>query len=247
MLEKTEFVCLDCETTGLDINNDHIIEVAAVRFTFQGAIDSFETLVNPGCPISLASQAIHHISDEMVLDAPSIEDVLPAVLQFVEGHIIVGHGIGFDMNVLETAAQKKGIASSLRSNKLIDTLRLARLYGESPVNSLESLRQHFNIEWQEAHRAMADVQVNIEIFKKLAHRFKTVGQLFDALSKPIQMKIMPLGKYKGREFKDLPLDYLRWAIRMDFDDDLLFSLKSELNRRKKGDGFEAITNPFSSL
>lgn len=247
MIEKTEFVCLDCETTGLDIVNDHIIEVAAVRFTFDGIIDSFETLINPGCPISLASQAIHHISDEMVKDAPSIEHVLPSVLQFVEGHIIVGHGIGFDMEVLASAAQKKGIPCSLRSNKLIDTLRLARLYGESPVNSLDSLRQHFNIEWQGAHRAMADVQVNIEIFKKLSAKFKTVHQLFDTLAKPIQMRLMPLGKYKGREFKDLPLDYLRWAVRMDFDDDLLFSLKSELNRRKKGDGFEALTNPFSHL
>lgn len=247
MIEKTEFVCLDCETTGLDIVNDHIIEVAAVRFTFDGIIDSFETLINPGCPISLASQAIHHISDDMVKDAPSIEEVLPNVLQFVEGHIIVGHGIGFDMEVLASAAQKKGIPCSLRGNKLIDTLRLARLYGESPVNSLDSLRQHFNIEWQGAHRAMADVQVNIEIFKKLSTKFKTVHQLFDTLAKPIQMRLMPLGKYKGREFKDLPLDYLRWAVRMDFDDDLLFSLKSELNRRKKGDGFEALTNPFSHL
>ncbi|MEI6531572.1 MAG: DUF3820 family protein [Chlamydiota bacterium] len=247
MIEKTEFICLDCETTGLDIVNDHVIEVAAVRFTFEGVIDSFETLINPGCPISLASQAIHHISDEMVVDAPPIEEVLPTILKFVEGHIIVGHGIGFDMEVLAGAAQKKEIPCSLRSNKLIDTLRLARLYGESPVNSLDSLRQHFNIEWQGAHRAMADVQVNIEIFKKLSTRFKTVGQLFDTLSKPIQMRLMPLGKYKGREFKDLPLDYLRWAVRMDFDDDLLFSLKTEMNKRRKGDGFELSGNPFSQL
>lgn len=246
-MHKTEFVCLDCETTGLDIVNDHIIEVAAVRFTFDTVLDSFETLINPGCPISAASQAIHHISDDMVREAPPIQEMLPSILDFIGGHIVVGHGIGFDMNVIAEAASKHGVPCSLRSNQLIDTLRLARHYGESPVNSLDSLRQHFNIEWQGAHRAMADVQVNIEIFKRLSQKFKTVTQLFDTLAKPIQMKIMPLGKYKGREFKDLPLDYLRWAVRMDFDDDLLFSLKSELGRRKKGDGFEASTNPFSNL
>lgn len=247
MIEKTEFVCIDCETTGLDIAKDHIIEVAACRFTFGGIQESYETLVNPGCPISLASQAIHHISDEMVQDAPFIQDVLPTILEFIGDSIVVGHGIGFDMEVIAAAAGRHNLPCQLRSNKLIDTLRLARLYGESPVNSLESLREHFNIEWQEAHRAMADVQVNIAIFKKLTQRFKTTNQLFDVLSRPIQMRLMPLGKYKGREFKDLPLDYLRWAVRMDFDDDLLFSLKNELSRRKKKDGFVASTNPFFSL
>lgn len=247
MIAKTEFVCLDCETTGLDIAKDHIIEVAVCRFTFEGIQASYETLVNPGCPISLASQAIHHISDKMVQDAPSIQDVLPTILEFIGDGIVVGHGIGFDMEVIAAAASRHSFPCQLRGNKLIDTLRLARLYGESPVNSLESLRAHFNIEWQEAHRAMADVQVNIEIFKKLTQRFKTTSQLFDVLSRPIQMRLMPLGKYKGREFKDLPLDYLRWAVRMDFDDDLLFSLKNELNHRKKKDGFVASTNPFFSL
>ena len=135
----------------------------------------------------------------------------------------------------------------LERNKTIDTLRLARLYGESSVNSLEMLRQHFNIDNDVAHRAMSDVNVNIEVFYQLTKNFRSVHQIFERLKNPIKMKTMPLGKHKGRLFKDIPLDYLNWAARQEFDEDLLFTLRSELAGRKKGNIFGQAANPFSNL
>ncbi len=124
---------------------------------------------------------------------------------------------------------------------------MARLYGESPVNSLESLRQHFNIASEGAHRAMSDVIVNIEVFKYLSANFKTTKQLIERLEKPIQLRAMPLGKYKGRLFSDIPLEYLQWAQHKDFDQDLLFSIRSELKKRRQGNQFKQVSNPFSNL
>ena len=77
LIHKDTFVCLDCETTGLDPETDKIIEVAATAFTFENTFDSYETLVDPGCAISEASMAIHHITDEMVQGKPKIQEVLP--------------------------------------------------------------------------------------------------------------------------------------------------------------------------
>jgi DNA polymerase-3 subunit epsilon len=129
----------------------------------------------------------------------------------------------------------------------LDTLRMARLYGESPINSLEGLRKHFNIPLEGAHRAMSDVIVNIEVFRYLARRYKSTKQLFDALSRPILMHTMPLGKHKGRPFKEIPLQYLQYMSYKDFDQDLLFSIRAELKRRKLGNQFGQASSPFANL
>lgn len=246
-LEKQKFVCIDCETTGLDACEDRIIEVAAVCFDGSTIYESMESLVNPGCIIPETSIAIHHITQEMVSDKPAIEQVLPGLLKLVGDHIIIGHGIGFDVDILAIAAERHSIPCRLRNNRLLDTLRMARLYGDCPVNSLEQLRKHFNIPQEGAHRAMSDVIVNVEVFKYLAKRYRTTEQLFEALSRPIMMSTMPLGKHKGRPLKEVPLQYLQWVANKDFDQDLLYSVRSELKRRKKGNLFNQTANPFLNL
>lgn len=247
LIHKDPFICLDLETTGLEPDKDRIIEVAVSLFTFDGIIDTYETLVDPEGPISEVSMAIHHITDEMVLGKPKIQEILPQILALIGKHIIVGHGIGLDIAFLAAAAKRYQVPCLLSSLPSIDTLRMARLYGESPTNSLEMLREHFNIASEGAHRAMSDVIVNIEVFKYLSGKFKTTEQLLERLKKPIPLKVMPLGKYKGRPFSEIPLEYLLWASKGNFDQDLIFSLRAELKKRKQGKPFGQAGNPFSTL
>lgn len=247
LINKDTFICLDLETTGLESDKDQIIEIAIARFTQEQLVESFETLIDPGCLISKASMAIHHITDEMVKGKPKIEEVLPYIFQFIGRHIIVGHGIAMDLAFLMAAAKHHQISNTLSSHIFLDTLRLARLYGESPTNSLETLRKHFNIEAEGAHRAMNDVIVNIEVFKYLSTSFKTTEQLLERLKRPIPLKVMPLGKHKGRPFNEIPIEYLVWAANKDFDMDLLFSIRSEIKKRKSSPSFGQSANPFSNL
>lgn len=242
------FVCMDCETTGLDPKEDRVIEVAVATFnTKQGIIEEFTSLINPGRPIPAESTAIHHITDQMVADQPAIDAVLPHILSLIKGHTIIGHGISFDIELIALAAERINLIQTLRKNPTLDTLRMARLYGKSPTNSLEQLRKHFMIEEEGAHRAMSDVSVNIAVFLNLIKDYRHLEQLEAVLEKPIQMAIMPLGKYKGRSIKDLPNEYLQWASRQSFDRDLLFTLRSEIKRRKSGSLFPQAGNPFSGL
>lgn len=247
LINKDLFVCLDCETTGLEPSSDQIIEIALVCFNFETIVASYETLIDPQIPIPEASIAIHHIDDAMVRGKPKIYEVFPKILEFIGKYIIIGHGITNDINFLCAAAKQYTIPCRLASHPYIDTLRLARLYGESPINSLEKLRQHFNIAEEGAHRAMNDVIVNIEVFKYLCQRFKTTEQIINRLKSPIQLKTMPLGKHKGRSFSEIPVEYLRWAVNQKFDQDLLFSLKTELKKRNKGANFGQAANPFANL
>lgn len=244
---KDQFVCIDCEATGLDSKQDRIIEVAAIRFNLSEVFDQYESLVNPECVIPETSIAIHHITPDMVASKPTITTILPHLLQFIGKYIIVGHGVGFDIDLIANAAERAGIPCTLRHNLSLDTLRMARLYGDSPTNSLEQLRRHFNVEHEGAHRAMSDVIVNVEVFKHLARRYRTTDHIFEALSRPVLLKTMPLGPHKGRLLKEVPLEYLRWAANKNFDQDLLFSLRSELKRRKSGNLFNQAGNPFAEL
>lgn len=246
-LNQEIFVCLDCETTGLDLEKDQIIEIALVRFNFDQILDSYETLIDPQTPISEASIAIHHITDLMVQGKPKIAEVIPTIFSFLGKSILVGHGITTDISFISNAAKRLNIPSKLSSHPFVDTLRLARLYGESPTNSLENLRRHFNIADEGAHRAMNDVIVNVEVFKYLARHFKTTEQMLDRLKTPILLKTMPLGKYKGRPFSDISFEYLKWASHQKFDQDLLFSLKTELKKRKRGSQFGQSASPFANL
>lgn len=247
LLKQETFVCLDCESTGLEPKTDRIIEIAVARFTFDEILQQFESLINPECEIPKVSQEIHNISAEMVEGKPTIKEILPQILQIIDKHILIGHGIHFDISLIAEEAKRNQIPTRILSQPSIDTLRLARLYGESPINSLEHLRQHFNIAAEGAHRAMNDVIVNIEVFKYLTKSFKSTEEIFRILQKPIKLKTMPLGKHKGRKFDEIPLEYLLWAERKDFDQDLLYSIRSELKNRKRGGRFEQASNPFNAL
>ena len=165
----------------------------------------------------------------------------------ISDHIIIGHGVSFDIHLINRDAKRHNIPCNIKSNVFFDTLRMARLYGQSPKNSLEYLRMHFNINGEGAHRALNDVIVNIEVFKKLAAKYKSAEELKKVLEKPIRLKAMPLGKHKGRPLKEIPLQYLKWAAHMDFDQDLLYSLRSEIKRRQKSQDFSNSSNPFSGL
>jgi DNA polymerase-3 subunit epsilon len=245
VLKQAQFICL--EFTGLDPEKDRILELAAIRFTYEETLAQFDLLLNPGCPISPDSFAIHHISEEMVANKPKIEEVLDSFFTFVGKAIIIGHGINYDLAMIERAALRAQIPYPLKANSCIDTLRLARSYGDSPNNSLENLALHFNVPNPGSHRALNDVTMNIQVFKHLARNFKTVEDIYTLLSRPIKMRYMPLGKHKGRQFNEIPLQYLQWASHIDFDQDLLFTIRYELKKRKKGEGFGRAANPFADL
>ena len=246
-LNKDTLICLDCETTGLDTENDEIIELAIIKFTFDKELDTLDELINPKRPIPPDSIAIHHISDEMVQDSPFVESLLDKATALIKDYPIMGHNVGFDIKIIEAALRRHNHSKSITSNPVIDTLRLARLYGECPKNSLEVLREHFNIPEEGAHRAMNDVIVNIKVFKKLCTNFNTTQELLKRLEKPISMKAFPFGKYRGYSFREIPIDYLHWASHQDFDQDLLHSINKERKRRKRQKPFFESANPFNDL
>ena len=93
-------IVLDVETTGLDYKKERIIEFAAVRLENGVIKDSYETMINPQQHIRKSSMAVHGITEEMVADKPTEEEVLPTILEFIGDYPIVAHNAIFDYNFL---------------------------------------------------------------------------------------------------------------------------------------------------
>ncbi len=96
-----DFVSIDLETTGLDATRDAAVAMAVVPFRGGEPTGGYETLVNPGRPIPAVSTRIHGITDEMVKAAPRLGDVLDEIEALFGVHAVVGHGVAFDLAILE--------------------------------------------------------------------------------------------------------------------------------------------------
>lgn len=151
-------VALDLETTGLDAQNDTIIEIGLVRFSGSRIEEEWSTLVNPGRPIPQSATKITGITDDMVAGAPLFSDVKNKLQTIIGNLPIVGHNVGFDLEFLRQQRL-------FRLNKGLDTLSLASVLMPSAGRySLGALASALSVPMKEHHRALADAQATRMIF-----------------------------------------------------------------------------------
>ena len=148
-------IVLDTETTGLDYTREKMVEFAAVRLENGKIKDEFQTLINPHQHIRKSSMAIHGITPEMVEDAPSEEEVMPKILEFIGDYPIVAHNAIFDYMFLNEASLR--VCGKELTNPRVDTQQMFKeVYPELESHGLEALTQKFNVDLSNHHRAMAD-------------------------------------------------------------------------------------------
>lgn len=198
----------DTETTGTDATRDHIVEIAGYD-PERGR--SFVQLVNPGCPIPPETTAIHHITDEMVAAAPSMEKVGSDFMAFCEGEVVlIAHNNDhFDLPFLRQEFRRAGLLVP-PSWKFLDTLKWARRYRpDLPRHSLQFLREIYGISANQAHRALDDVMVLYQVFSAMIDDLP-LETVLDLLKTQRAVTQMPFGKHQGKPLETLPKDYVRW-------------------------------------
>jgi len=155
MVKKVVEIVLDTETTGLDYTKEKIIEFAAVRLENGKIKDSFQTLINPNQHIRKSSIAVHGITQDMVEDAPTEEEILPKILEFIGDYPIVAHNAIFDYSFLNEA--KIRVMGEKFTNPHIDSqMMFKEIAPELESHGLEALTKRFNVDLTNHHRAMAD-------------------------------------------------------------------------------------------
>ncbi len=165
-LAEDTYVVFDVETTGLSAVYDTIIELAAVKIQGGEIIDRFESFANPHHPLSATTINLTGITDDLVENAPEIEEVLQKFHDWTSDAILVAHNASFDMGFLNVGYKKINLGKA--QNPVIDTLELARyLYPEMKNHRLNTLAKKFDVELTQHHRAIYDAEATGYLLLKM--------------------------------------------------------------------------------
>ena len=183
-LREVTFVVVDLETTGgrptssAPGRGDHdmITEIGAVKVRGGEVLGELGTLVDPGRSIPPQIVALTGITTAMVTDAPTIESVLPAFLEFARGAVLVAHNAGFDIGFLRAAAERMGLPWP--KPPVLCTVKLARRVltrDEAPSVRLSALAQLFGATTTPNHRALDDARATVDVLHGLIERVGNQG------------------------------------------------------------------------
>ena len=164
-LTEKEYVVVDIETTGTDVNSDKVTEIGAVRIKNGVICESFQTLIDPEVSLSKRIVELTGITDEMLVGQPKIQDVYPDFIKFLGDAVFVAHNSEFDFRFLKNVGKPMGY---YLSNEVEDTLIISRKKLPGLTNhKLNTVCAHFGIEFQH-HRALSDAFATAEAFIELA-------------------------------------------------------------------------------
>jgi DNA polymerase III subunit epsilon len=180
---ELEFAVIDLETTGWSPGAAGITEMAAVRVRGGRRMGEFASLVNPGIPVPPGIEELTGICDQMLATAPRLPAVLPGLLNFASGCVLVAHNAPFDVGFLRAACAECGLAWP--GFTVLDTVTLARQLmdpDEVPDCKLGTLAGFFGARTAPCHRALADARATADVLswliRRLTHRgVRTLNEL----------------------------------------------------------------------
>ena len=170
-LERAPYIVVDNETTGLSPTENEIIEIGAIKAEGGEIKDIFNKLVKPKNALPPEITNLTGISDEMLIDAPMIEDVLPEFMSFVGSGTLVAHNADFDVPFLNEAI-RRSLGKEMK-NDIICTLRTARaILPKLENHKLHTVANYFKVPLSARHRAIGDCEATYQVWLKLIEKLK---------------------------------------------------------------------------
>jgi DNA polymerase-3 subunit alpha (Gram-positive type) len=174
-LNDAIYTVFDIETTGLSLNHDKIIEIAAVKLHKNQIIEEYSAFVNPEQTLSMLTTKITSIQNKDVALAPTIDQVIPEFKAFIEGTVLVAHNAHFDVGFIEKALKDNGLFD--QPYPVIDTLSIARnMFGQDLKRfNLKAVSRFFKVHLEQHHRAIYDTRATAEVFLHMLKHIREVG------------------------------------------------------------------------
>jgi len=228
---------VDLETTGFPPDAE-VIEIATVDVVARPyhapriVDESCFALVKPGRAIPPESSAVHHLVDDDLIDCASWDETWPLFVCDAPP-IWAAHSAKFERHFI---SDEMTVGASW-----ICTWKCAlRLWPEAPSHSNQALRywlrppQMDRRRAQLAHRALPDAYVTAHLLAMMIER-SSVEQLVAWTGEPAVLARIPFGNMRGRPWGEADTSFLHWVLARDFDDDVMHTARSELERRRKAD------------
>ncbi|MBO5927062.1 MAG: hypothetical protein J6Q38_05865 [Clostridia bacterium] len=173
-LKNGVYSVVDIETTGTDVINDKITEIAVVKIVNGEILESFQTLINPETHIPERIVELTGIDDKLVENSPTIDKVYPDFFKFVENTIFVAHNAEFDYRFLKN----KGLELGYRLNlEVLDTLALSRkVLPQLKHHKLNNVCDYYGITFRH-HRALSDALATSELLLELVKGKKSLKEI----------------------------------------------------------------------
>ncbi|MGN0291887.1 MAG: exonuclease domain-containing protein, partial [Lachnospiraceae bacterium] len=171
-LDET-YVVFDLETTGFSPNTCKIIEIGAVKVENGKITDRFSQFVNPKVPIPYKIEELTGIRDDMVVDAGTIEEILPDFMEFCKGAVMIAHNAEFDMSFIRKNCKDLGLECN---HTVGDTVAMAHILLPALNRyKLDTVAKALKISLENHHRAVDDAECTAHIFVKFIEMLKERG------------------------------------------------------------------------
>lgn len=224
-------VFFDLEATGLDWENDRIIEIACVRINTDGTTFKYDSLVNPEREIPDVVVELTGISDEDVHDSPAFHEVAAILVDVFAGADLGGYNAAnFDVPLLRQEFARSGYPAPWPEDMVVlDSLEILR---KNEVRTLAwTYQYYFDLEFPEAHRAIKDVEVTVDILNEQLSRYALEGTPRDivmAMRHPYldsrrkfmldeqSRVVVCFGKFAGKTLEDVKKEessYIDWLLK----------------------------------
>ena len=218
--EERFYIVLDFETTGLDTERDEIVEIAAKRYCREMEIDSFHCLLRVSRWSSAAEQ-VHCITKEQV-DKEGMDPAegLRDLLSFINGDLVVGHNLGFDLAILRTQCARFQLPYHVSHS--VDTLQIARRILGTGSMRLGDLRKRLNLPTLPTHRAMDDITTTAELLQHLMPALLSSREDREDLVRKYAGVFKPWAE-RLRRWRDAAFTLAPWELVRSISEDKLFT------------------------
>jgi DNA polymerase-3 subunit epsilon len=245
-------VFFDIETTGLNLKQDRIIELALIKVTPQGDVLEKVRRFNPGIPIPPEATAVHGITDADVADEAPFCARARALWEILDGCDLAGFNVRrFDLGMLVAEFTRCGRRLDMEGRRVVDMQNI--FHREEPRDLTAAARFYLGREHDEAHTALGDIRTSAAVLSAQLERYPHLPRDLDGLhayceqyfpvrtelerwfSGEAEARVFRRGKHTGRpldEVADDDPDYLRWMTRAEDMDDEVIRIVQDALRRK---------------
>lgn len=247
---KNPLVFFDLETTGVNINNDRIVEICYLKVYPNGNEESKTMRINPEMHIPEQSSAVHGIYDEDVADCPTFKEVAKQIARDIEGCDLAGFNSNrFDVPLLAEEFLRAGVDIDMSRRKFIDVQVIYHKLEQRTLSAAYKFYCDKNLE--DAHTAEADTRATYEVLKAQLDRYpealqNDMGFLseYSSFTRNVDfagrmvyneqnIPTFNFGKYKGQPVEEVlrkDPGYYSWMLQGDFT----LNTKQMLTRIKLG-------------